>query len=102
MSEVRSNHERSSDNDSAANTFERASENGLEILTEANTDIYMLYRELYGIWCSNNAAVPEPIPLFRIPGIEPDGTLSITDDFRHRVRSLAAEILPLFSKSEKT
>jgi hypothetical protein len=66
---------------------------------EGGVDVYEGYRALYGVWCSNNAAVPELRPLFRIPGVDPDGMLSITDDFRSEIRSLAAKILPLISNS---
>jgi len=69
----------------------------LESLSQGTSDVYESYRALYGLWRSNNAAVPELRPLFRIPGIEPDGALSITDEFRKTVRALAKEILPLVS-----
>ena len=69
----------------------------LESLSQGTGDVYESYRALHGIWCSNNAAVPELRPLFRIPGIEPDGALSITDEFRKTVRALAKEILSLIS-----
>jgi hypothetical protein len=72
----------------------------LKSLSEGSMDTYEGYRELYGLWCSNNAAVQELRPLFSIPGIEPDGRLSITDDFRAEIRSLSAKILPLFSDSK--
>ena len=71
----------------------------LKSLGEGTMDVYEGYRALYGVWCSNNAAVPELRPLFRIPGIEPDDVLSVTDTFRAKVRSLAAQILPLISGS---
>jgi hypothetical protein len=67
----------------------------LESLSQGTGDVYEGYRALYGIWRSNNAAVQELRPLFRIPGIEPDGALSVTDEFKKTVRSLAKEILPL-------
>jgi hypothetical protein len=67
----------------------------LESLGRGTGDVYESYRALYALWCSNNAAVPELRPLFRIPGIETDGALSITDEFKKTVRSLAKEILSL-------
>ena len=69
-------------------------------LSEGTIDVYEGYRTLYGFWCSYNAAVPELKPLFRIPGIEPDGRLSVTDAFRAQVRSLAGQVAPLFSDSK--
>ena len=72
----------------------------LKSLSEGSTDIYEGYRALYSLWRSNNAAVPELRPLFRIPGIEPDGCLSVSDSFRAEVVSLATQILALISKSE--
>jgi hypothetical protein len=69
----------------------------LESLSKGTGDVYESYRALYGLWCSNNSAVQELRPLFRIPGIEPDGTLSVTDEFKKTVRALAGEILPLVS-----
>jgi hypothetical protein len=69
----------------------------LKSLSEGAIDVYEGYIELYSVWCSNNAAVPELRPLFRIPGVDPGGTLSVTDDFRTEVRSLAAKILHLIS-----
>lgn len=72
----------------------------LKSITEGNLDAYEGFRALYGLWCSYNAAVPELRPLFRMPGIEPDGLLSATDAFRTDVRTLAAQILPLISESK--
>lgn len=71
----------------------------LKSLSEGRIDTYEGYRQLYGFWCSYNAAVPELRPLFRIPGAEPDGRLSVTDDFLSEIRLLAAKILPLISNS---
>lgn len=71
-----------------------------EILDRGTADVYENYRALYRLWTSNNAAVQELRPFFRIPGIEPDGALSVTDDFRKIVQSLAQEILPLVSDPE--
>ena len=71
----------------------------LKSLSEGSIDTYEGYRQLYGLWRSYNAAVQELRPFFRIPGVEPDGRLSVTDDFRSEIRSLAAKILPLISNS---
>ena len=72
----------------------------LESLRQGTGDVYESYRALYALWCSNNAAVQELRPLFRIPGIEPDGPLSVTDEFKKAVRSLAKEI-PALASDEK-
>jgi hypothetical protein len=66
----------------------------LQEITSRKADVYSAYRSLYRIWCSHNSAVQELRPLFRIPGIEPDGRLSVTTEFEAQVRSLATAILP--------
>jgi hypothetical protein len=63
-------------------------------LASGAADPYEAYRKLYGIWCGNNSAVQELRPLFRIADVEPDGRLSVTEDFRRQVLTLALEILP--------
>jgi hypothetical protein len=65
-------------------------------LVNGDRDIYEAYRQLYGLWCSNNAAVPELRPLFQMPGVEPDGPLTITDEFRSEVETISRTILPQF------
>jgi hypothetical protein len=67
-------------------------------------DASMYYRELYSLWVSNNGAVPELRPLFRMPDVEPDGALSVTDSFRAEFRALASQIVPQMSepKGSKT
>ena len=72
---------------------EQAAKEMLRGLASGSTDIYETYRSLYHLWLTQNAAVPELQPLFSIPGIEPDGQLSVTDDFRNQLRSLAIAIL---------
>ena len=65
----------------------------LRRLASGTSDTYETYRNLYHLWCTQNATVPELRPLFRIPGIEPDGQLSVTDDLKTQVRSSATVIL---------
>jgi hypothetical protein len=72
----------------------------LKSLSEGGSEAYEQYRALYKLWCSNNSALPELKPLFRISGIEPDGSFAISDEFRATVRALASQILPLMSGSE--
>jgi hypothetical protein len=70
----------------------------LRQLISGQIEVYVGYRRLYGCWCNNNSAVPELRPLFRIPGIEPDGMLSVSEDFNQQVISIAREVLPYFSR----
>jgi hypothetical protein len=69
----------------------------LESVAVGNTDPYMAYRRFYVLWCANNAALQELRPLFRMEGIDADGHIIVTTEFREQVRSLAKEILPQFS-----
>jgi hypothetical protein len=69
----------------------------LQGITTGEADVYLAYRGLYKLWCTNNAAVQELRPLFRIDGVDPDGQLSVTDEFRETVRTLARDILPQLS-----
>jgi hypothetical protein len=69
----------------------------LQGIAAGEADVYLAYRGLYRLWCSNNAAVQELRPLFRIDGVDPDGRLSVTDEFREMVRALARDILPQLS-----
>jgi hypothetical protein len=62
-------------------------------LASGSSDVYETYRSLYHLWCTQNAVVQELRPLFSIPGIEPDGQLSVTKEFKGQVRSSAMAIL---------
>jgi hypothetical protein len=73
----------------------------LQALSKGTDNVYESYRSLYSLWCSNNSAVPELKPMFRIPGIEPDGRLTVDDAFRETLHSLAAKILPQFRISKE-
>jgi hypothetical protein len=68
----------------------------LASLISGDRDVYEAYRELYGLWCANNSAVQELRPLFQISGVEPDGHLSITEEFRKEVVAISQTILPYF------
>ena len=70
----------------------------MSAIASGSLDPYDGYRSLYMLWCGNNAAVPELRKMFRLKGIEPDGVLSVTDEFRAKIRSLASEISVEFSK----
>jgi hypothetical protein len=56
----------------------------LRELTSGTADTCETYRSLYQIWQSHNSSVQELRPLFSIPGVEPDGRLSVTEEFRGR------------------
>jgi hypothetical protein len=71
----------------------------LQNIVTGNADAYEAYRRLYGLWCANNAALQELRPLFRIEGIEADGHIIVTTEFREQVVSLAKSILPQFSST---
>ncbi len=66
-------------------------------IVAGKADAYEAYRRLYVLWCANNAALQELRPLFRMEGIEADGHIMVTAEFRERVVSLATSILPQFS-----
>jgi hypothetical protein len=64
----------------------------LHALTSGTADTYETYRSLYWLFIGGSA-VPELRPLFTIPGIEPDGQLSVTEDLKRQVLSSATAIL---------
>ena len=69
----------------------------LNSIVTGSLDAYEGYRKLFVIYCSNNEALEEIKPMFRIPGIDPDGVFSVTPEFRLKVKMLAQELLPLIS-----
>lgn len=75
----------------------KAAKELLQRLVDGDADPYRAYRGLYRLWCGNNAAVQELRPLFTMDGIEPDGRLPVTEEFREQVVTLAKQILPQFS-----
>jgi hypothetical protein len=72
----------------------------LKALIEGARDAYECYRGLYLLWCSNNGALMELKPLFRMDGVEANGTFSVDDRFRSEIKSLAKQILPLLSETK--
>ena len=44
----------------------------LESIVAGAVDPYMGYRKLFALHCSNNAALEEIKPMFRIPNVDPD------------------------------
>jgi len=77
----------------ATETAKADGEGTLRGLTSGTADTYETYRSLYQIWQFHNSSVPELRPLFNIPGVEPDGRLSVTEDFKKQVLSTATAIL---------
>ena len=69
----------------------------LEQLVSGEIEVYVGYRHLYAQWCTNNAAVPELRPMYSIPNVSPNGTLSMTEEFKAQIVSIAGEILTQFS-----
>lgn len=74
--------------------YRKAARETLEDLIAGKSEAYNAFRRLYGLWCVNNAALQELKPLFRMEGIEPDGQISVTAEFREQVLSTAKKILP--------
>jgi hypothetical protein len=74
----------------------KASLRVLEQIVSGEIEVYIGYRDLYAHWCGNNSAVPELRPMFRIPNVEPNGALSMTEEFKAQVISIAREILAHF------
>jgi len=73
----------------------KAAKDLLAGIVSGEGEVYAAYRRLYGLWCRHNAALQKLRPMFRLPGIEPDGPLSVTAEFENQVRALASEILPM-------
>jgi len=68
----------------------------LEEMISGQIEVYVGYRRLYRYWCGHNSAVQELRPMFSIPGLEPDGILSVTEGFNAQIASIAREILTSF------
>ena len=62
-------------------------------VVSGSLDAYEGYRRVYAIYASSNGLAEELKPLFRLPGIEPDGFLHVDDEFRATIRRLAGEWL---------
>jgi hypothetical protein len=65
----------------------------LEQITADRIDPYEGYRRLYALYTDTNGLIDELKPLFRLPGIEPGGSLHVTEEFRWEIRRLAKEWL---------
>jgi hypothetical protein len=65
----------------------------LEQMVDGSISPYDGYRLLYGLYASSSGLLAELKPLFRLPGIEPDGCLTVDDEFNLAVREAAAQWL---------
>jgi hypothetical protein len=70
----------------------------LEVIVDGNRDPYEGYRAVYSIYVGTSGIAEELKPLFRLPGIEPDGTIHVDDTFRRLVVTVASEWLKKNSK----
>jgi hypothetical protein len=75
-----------------AQALEKARE-VIKNIESGGLDPYEGYRALYGIYLDTSGMLEELKPLFRLPGIEPDGFIHVDDAFRHTVVSVAKEWL---------
>jgi hypothetical protein len=62
-------------------------------ICDGNEDPYVGYRRLYRIYCGTTGLHEELKVFFRIPGVEPDGRIRVDDEFREKIRALAADFL---------
>jgi hypothetical protein len=63
----------------------------LRAISAGSRDPYEGYREVYGIYIASSGALEELKPLFRLPGIEPDGCIHVDEKFHTTVVSAALE-----------
>jgi hypothetical protein len=65
----------------------------LETVADGSCDPYEGYRQIYAIYAGTSGALAELKPLFRIPGIYPDGPISVNEEFRCVVVAAAVKWL---------
>ena len=65
----------------------------LQKIADGSRDPYEGYREVYGMYVGTDGLVEELKPLFRMPGIEPDGTIHVNEAFRRIVIASAMDWL---------
>jgi hypothetical protein len=75
------------------NRSRQEARNLLQRIVSGEGELYVGYKQLWRIWAGHNSAVPELRPLFRMPGVDPDGVLSINAEFEASVRNVAAQVL---------
>lgn len=67
-----------------------------DLVTGRTDDIFVAYGRLFSLWNGNDPVLRELRPLFRIPGIDPCGSFTVTEEFRKQVLLLASSILSVF------
>ena len=65
----------------------------LEAVADGSRNTYEGYREVYAIYIDTSGLVEELKPLFRLPGVYPDGPITVDDDFRRTVIAAATDWL---------
>lgn len=65
----------------------------IRAIADGSLDPYEGYRQVYGIYLGTSGAAEGLKPLFRLPGIEPDGFIHVNEEFRQRVISAAVNWL---------
>jgi hypothetical protein len=70
----------------------------VQAIVDGRQGHYEGYRALYSIYLQTSGAAEELKPLFRLPGIEPDGTIHVNDEFRRTVMDAAVQWLKKNSK----
>jgi len=65
----------------------------LRAMADGSHDPYEGYRKVYAIYVGTSGLVEELKPLFRLPGVNPDGTITVDDEFRRTVIAAAVDWL---------
>lgn len=73
-----------------------------DLVAGRTDDIFVSYGRLFRLFDGNDPILKGLRPLFRIPGVDPCGSFSVTDDFRAQVVRLASRILPHFQNAGAT
>ncbi len=80
-----------------ARDIERA-KNILVAIVEQKVETYVCYRQLNLLYCSNSSGLAELKPLFRIAGVDANGTFSVTDELLEQIVAISKQLLVEFSK----
>jgi hypothetical protein len=65
----------------------------LQMIADGSRDPYEGYREVYGIYVGTSGLAEELKPHFRLPDIEPDGTIHLNENLRRIVIASATDWL---------
>jgi hypothetical protein len=68
-------------------------------ITTRKIDSYEGCRQLYVIYCFNSSGLVDLKPLFRIAGIAPDYSFSVTNEVREQIVAVSTQLLVEFSSS---